>query len=179
MEEIKNPLWVRASDVILGLLAISVSVFVLVYPVFSLDIFILLIAIGLLVLGVARILRGIFSRVLSRFKRAISVAFGFLILVAALIVLLNPAFTTLLSFWILTAALIAQGFLRIFFGVLSRTYPRSLKYILVILGTITLLLTLTAFLLPFTIGDLVIYLLAVGLLAAGIGRITLGLYGFK
>jgi len=179
LEEIKNPLWIRVSDVILGILAVSVSVFVLVYPVFSLDVFVLLIAIGLLVLGVARILRGIFSRVLSRFKRAISVVFGLLILVAASIVLLNPTFTTLLSFWILTAALIAQGFLRIFFGIFSRTYPQPLKYILVILGAITLLLTITAFLLPFTIGDLVIYLLAVGLLAAGIGRITLGLYGFK
>jgi uncharacterized membrane protein HdeD (DUF308 family) len=179
LDEIKNPLWVRVTDVILGILAIGASVFVLVYPVLSLDLLILLIAMGLMLLGIARILRGIFSRVLYGIKRAFSIAYGFIVLVVTLIILLNPAFTTLLSFWVLIAALIAHGFVRIFFGVFSKTYPRRLKYILVIVGVLTLILALMAFLLPYTIGYLVIYLLAVGLLAAGIGRIALGLYGFK
>lgn len=179
LEEIKNPLWVRLTDIILGILAIGASVFVLIYPTFSLDLFILLMAIGLLILGIARIIRGVFTRVLDRFQRALSVAFGFIMLISSLILLLYPALTTLLSFWILIAVLSAHGLIRIFFGAFSKTYPRLLKYILVIIGVITLLSALMAFFLPFAIGFLVIYLLAMGLLVAGVGRVTLGLFGFK
>jgi uncharacterized membrane protein HdeD (DUF308 family) len=179
LEELKNPLWVRLTDIILGILAIGASVFVLIYPTFSLDFFILLITIGLAVLGIARILRGLFTRVLDRFQRAFNVAFGFIILISTLILLIFPAFTTLLSFWVLIAVLLAHGLIRIFFGVFSKTYPRLLKYILVIIGVITLFSALMALFIPFAIGFLVIYLLAVGLLVAGVGRVTLGLFGFK
>jgi uncharacterized membrane protein HdeD (DUF308 family) len=179
MSEIKNPLWVRIADVILGMLAIGASVFVLLYPAFSLDLFILFITIGLLVLGIARILRGIFSRVLDGVQRAFSIAFGLTILVVTLIILLYPAFATLLSFWVLAAILFAHGLIRIFFGAFSKTYPRLLKFLLVIVGLITLILALIAFFLPFSVGYLVIYLLAVGLLVAGVGRIAIGLFGFK
>ena len=179
LEEIKNPLWVRLTDIILGILAIGASVFVLIYPSFSLDLFILLIAIGLLFLGIARILRGIFTRVLDRFQRAFSVAFGLIMIIMSLVLILYSALATLLSFWILIAVLCAHGLIRIFFGAFSKTYPRLLKYILMIIGVITLLSALMAFFLPFTIGFLVIYLLAIGLLVAGVGRVTLGLFGFK
>lgn len=179
MSEIRPPLWVRVTDVILGILAIIVGVFVMAFPVFSLDLFILLISVGLVGLGLARILRGIFSKVLSNIKRAFSIIVGFFLLVGSLFIFLNPFIATFLSFWILAAILAALGLMRIFIGALTKAYPQKLKFTLVILGTMTLILALLAFVLPLTIGSLVIYLLAIGLLTAGFGRITLGLFGFK
>ncbi|MFX0079094.1 MAG: hypothetical protein ACFE8O_07630 [Candidatus Hermodarchaeota archaeon] len=179
MSEIKPPLWVRVTDVILGILAIIVSVFIMAFPMFSLDLFILLIALGLVGLGLARILRGLLSKALSSVKRAFSILVGFILLVGSLFIVLIPSIATLFAFWILAAILSALGLVRIFIGALTKAYPQKLKYVLVILGGITLLLALGAFVLPLTIGSLVIYLLAVGLLTAGIGRISLGLFGFK
>ena len=179
MSDIRPPLWVRITDVILGILAIIVSVFIIAFPVFSLDLFILLIALGFVVLGLARIFRGIFSKALSNVKRAFSILVGLILLVGSLIIILMPFIATLFSFWILAAILSVLGLVRIYIGALTKAYPQKLKYTLVILGVITLLLALGAFVLPLTIGSLVIYLLAVGLLTAGIGRISLGLFGFK
>ncbi|MDO8123151.1 MAG: DUF308 domain-containing protein [Candidatus Hermodarchaeota archaeon] len=179
MNEVRPKLWLRVTEIILGLLALIASFFIMVFPVFSLDLFILLIALGLVGLGLARILRGLFSKVLSRIKREFSIVVGFILLVGSLFIFLNPSIATFLSFWILAAILSALGLVRIFIGALTKNYPQKLKYTLVILGTITLLLALMAFVLPLTIGYLVIYLLAIGLLTAGIGRITLGLFGFK
>lgn len=179
LNEIRTSLWVRVTDVILGILAIIAGVFVLVYPLFILDLFILIIAVGLMVLGIARIIRGFLSKVLSSVKRAFSIIVGFFLLIGSLFIFLNPSFTTLLSFWILAAILSTLGLVRIFIGAFVKAYPPTLKYTLVILGTITLILALMAFVLPLTIGYLVIYLLAVGTMTAGIGRIVLGLFGFK
>ncbi len=179
MSDIRPALWVRITDVILGILAIIVSVFIIAFPVFSLDLFILLIALGLVGLGLARILRGFFSKALSNVKRAFSILVGLILLVGSLIIVLMPFIATFLSFWILATILSVLGLVRIYIGALTKAYPQKLKYTLVILGVITLLLALGAFVLPLTIGSLVIYLLAVGLLTAGIGRISLGLFGFK
>lgn len=179
LNEIRIPIWVRVTDVIFGILVIIVGVLIIAYPIFSLDLFIILIAVGLLVLGIARVLRGIFSKVLSSVKRAFSVFVGFILIVGSLFIFLNPFIAILLSFWILAALLSVLGLVRIFTGALAKAYPPKLKYTKVVLGAITLILALMTFVLPLAIGYLVIYLLGVGLITAGIGRIILGFFGFK
>lgn len=179
MSDPSIPIWLRISDIVLGILAICAGVFSMFFPAVSLDLFILLIALGLFFLGVARIIRGIFSRVLSNLKRGFSVLVSLVLLLVALVTLLYPSLTTVVAFWALTAALLALGLTRIVIGALARAYPRELKYTMVGLGFTTLGLIIPVWVLIIPIGLAVTYLLGIALISAGIGRVALGIFGFR
>ena len=179
MSEPPIPHWLRISDIVLGILAICAGAFSLLFPGVSLDLFLIIIAIGLLLLGVARILRGIFSRVLSSLKRGFSVFVGLVLLGVSLVTLLFPSITTMVAFWALTAAILALGLSRMVIGATARAYPKKLKYILVGLGVTTLCLIIPVWVLIVPIGLAVTYLLGFALITAGIGRVMLGVYGLR
>jgi hypothetical protein len=179
MSEPPIPLWLRISDIALGILAISAGIFALFFPAVSLDLFLVFVAIGLFFLGLARIIRGIFSRVLSNLKRGFSILVGIVLLLVALVTLLYPSITTIVTFWALTAALLALGLTRIIIGAFARAYPKELKYTMVGLGFTTLCLLIPVWVLIIPIGLAVTYLLGVALITAGIGRVVLGTYGFR
>ena len=81
MNERKAPGWLRALDIVFGLIAVILSVVVLVYQELAILTMIFVLSIVLLVVGIARIFGGIFATYLSDGMRAVNVGIGILALV--------------------------------------------------------------------------------------------------
>ncbi len=177
MTEKQVPTWVRILDILLGIIAVLASVLVIMNTVLAIQILILSIAVGLMVLGFARILRGLFSKVLSDPIRALNVAAGLVVAIVALVPLLFPALVVLLILLSLAFVLLLVGVVRVVNGGFGKALPKWLRGVLVVLGCITIAFSIGVFLFP-TFGEATLaLLLALGLLTTGVGRILKGLSG--
>lgn len=177
MTENQVPTWVRVSDILLGIIAVLVSVLVILNTALAIQILILSIAVGLTVVGFARILRGIFSKVLSDPIRALNVAAGLIIAIVALIPLLFPTLVVQLILLSLAFVLLLVGVIRVVNGGFGKALPNWLRVVLVVLGCITIAFSFGVFLFP-TFGEATLaLLLALGLLTTGLGRILKGISG--
>ena len=95
---IKKSSTTRISNIILGGLAIALSIIVIAIPIFTIGLLVTLLAIGLLFIGAARIVHGIFDKQTSKWSRIFLVAVGILSIAISFMVFTNP----LLGLFILT-----------------------------------------------------------------------------
>ncbi len=84
MSEMKAPGWLRALDIVFGLIAIALSIVVLLYPELAILTLIFLLSVALLIIGIARIIVGIFAKYLSDGLRAINAGTGILVLILSM-----------------------------------------------------------------------------------------------
>src|SRR5215216_6035 len=80
----------RISNIVLGGLAIALSIIVIGFPIFTMGLLVTLLAIGLLFIGVARIVHGVFDKQTSKWSRIFLVAVGILSIGISLMVFINP-----------------------------------------------------------------------------------------
>jgi uncharacterized membrane protein HdeD (DUF308 family) len=177
MTEKPVPTWVRVTDILLGIIAILASILVILNTALAIQILIFSIGVGLAVLGFARILRGMFSKVLSDPIRALNVAAGLVIAIVALVPLLFPALVVQLILLSLAFVLLLVGIVRLVNGGFGKALPTWLRGVLVVLGIFTIAFALGVFLFP-ALGEATLaLLLALGLLTTGLGRILKGISG--
>src|SRR5436309_13885987 len=91
----KIPSWIRAAEVILGLVSLVAGVYVLAYPGVAIATLILLLAVGLVFLGWRDIALGAMGKLLPSWWRAANIVLGVLPLVASVAVLAEPGFAVL------------------------------------------------------------------------------------
>lgn len=109
----------RISNIVLGLLIIALSIVLMEFPVFSAALLIVLAAIALLVIGVARIIHAFREEDIHRATRKyLSLGVGILCIVVAILIIANPTtFGLMLLVFMLSITLIIVGISMIVRGV--------------------------------------------------------------
>jgi uncharacterized membrane protein HdeD (DUF308 family) len=109
----------RIANIALGLLIIALSIVLMEFPVFSAALLIVLAAIALLVIGVARIIHAFREEDIHRATRKyLSVGVGILCIVVAMLIIANPTtFGLMLLVFMLSVTLIIVGISMIVRGV--------------------------------------------------------------
>ena len=176
MNLLKQPGWLRALEIITGILTIVFGVLVLVYPEWAVETLILLLSIGLLFAGIRAIaLTGVSS--LSVGLRILSVISGIICLISAMVVMFNPGYgvATLLIF--VSFGLMVYGFERIYLGSTLKGTPDWIRGMSVVVGVLDVILSVAVILLPGEALLTLVVILSVVLLVSGVEMIVSGAIG--
>lgn len=114
----------RIANIALGLLIIALSIVLMEFPVFSAALLIVIAAIALLVIGIARIIHAFREEDIHRATRKyLSVGVGILCIVVAILIIANPTtFGLMLLVFMLSITLIIVGISMIVRGVKGEGY---------------------------------------------------------
>jgi len=179
MSERKAPSWLRALDIVFGLIAIILSLVVLAYQELAILTLIFILSIALLIIGIARVIIGISAKYLSDGLRALNVGTGILALVVALVALLYPELATQMLIYLLSFALLINGIVRLVISGFAKAFPSWLRGLLAVVGLLTIVLSVIVFVSP-AMGELtLIFLLSINFLLNGIARILSGITGIR
>ena len=107
----------RISNIVLGGLAIALSIIVIAFPIFTIGFLVTLLAIGLLFIGVARIVHGVIDKQTSKWSRIFLVAVGILSIGISFMVFANPLVGIFLLTFLLAVNLLIIGVESIVHGV--------------------------------------------------------------
>jgi uncharacterized membrane protein HdeD (DUF308 family) len=164
---------------VLGVITIVLSAVVLANPGLDILTLILILAGALLVVGLARILVGAFGKHISNGLRSINLGAGLLEIVITIMIMLYPQDITQTLIQLLSVALFVHGVNSAVIGGYARTLQSLLRGLLVVIGLLSIALSVTAFI-SIPIGFLsVVYILAIGYLLTGISEIIQGIAGTK
>jgi len=114
----KSPGWKRAVNIGLGALAIILAIYAIVFPGITLVTLVIILAIIFLIIGIERVITGIFMPHGSRWA---SIGLGILVIILASLALAYPVGTTVALFLFLGFALLFDGIARIIQGFADRT----------------------------------------------------------
>ncbi|MDP9489294.1 MAG: DUF308 domain-containing protein [Thermoproteota archaeon] len=171
----KSPGWLRGAQIGLGILVVILSIYALAYPGAAFVSLVLILGIILFIVGIEKIISGIFLPIKGR---GATIGLGILILIFAGFVIAFPGFAT----WIITifigiallfsgAASIAQAFSGRESG-WKKAFLIGVGALLIILGTMVLVS-------PVFGAQFAGFVIAIGLLIAGIQMIAVGATGRK
>ena len=107
----------RISNIVLGGLAIALAIIVIAFPIFTIGFLVTLLAIGLLFIGVARIIHGDLDKQTSKWSRIFLIAVGILSIGVSIIVFFNPIVGIVILTFILAINLLIIGIESIVHGV--------------------------------------------------------------
>ena len=99
----------RISNIVLGGLAIILAIIVIAFPIFAIGFLVTLLAIGLLFIGAARIIHGVFDKQTSKWSRIFLIAVGILSIGISIMVFANPLLGIFLMTFILAINLLIIG----------------------------------------------------------------------
>jgi uncharacterized membrane protein HdeD (DUF308 family) len=166
----------RALEVLGGIIVIAVAIFALADPQFTTQTLVIVIAAGLIIGGLFRILVGAFATVLPSPLRSLNVTGGVIAFVLGIAALLDlqAAVATLIG--ILAVALLLVGAVEIGVG-LARHPPVWLRLLIVAIGVLTIILSVYV-ILDMSIGERILTtILALALMLVGIRNIVHGITG--
>jgi uncharacterized membrane protein HdeD (DUF308 family) len=177
MSETKAPGWLRAFDIVFGLIAVVLSVVVLAYQELAILTMIFVLSVVLLVTGIARIFGGIFAKYLSDGIRAFNVGIGIVVVALGFVALVYTDFTTQVLIYILSFVLLLNGVARLVIGGFAKAFPKWLRGFLAVVGILTIVLSVVVFVSSeFGVLALVL-LLSFTFMFNGIARIIQGITG--
>jgi uncharacterized membrane protein HdeD (DUF308 family) len=169
----KSPGWLRGVQIGLGIITVILSIYALAFPAVTFVAVVFILAIILFVVGIERIISGIFLQVRGRWTM---IGLGILALIFAGLVMAYPGFASwIISIFIGIALLfvggarIAQGFSGHESG-WRRAFLIGVGILLIIIGIIVLVSPLFGMVFAG-------FVIAIGLLIAGIQMITVGATG--
>ena len=171
----KSPGWLRFIEIGLGILIVILSIYALAFPAATFVYVIFILAIILFILGIEKIIAGIFFHIKGR---GASIGLGILIIIFAGLAIAYPVGTA----WIITifigiallfggSASIVEGFSGKESG-WKRAFLIGVGALLIIIGIITLVS-------PFFGAAFAGFIVAIGLLIAGIEMIAAGATGSR
>lgn len=171
--------WLRALIIIFGLICVLLSTLVLAYPGLDIVTLILMLATALLVIGLARIIIGVFAEYIPDWLRALNVGAGLLAIVVTITNMLYPQYLTQALIQLLSLALLVHGTTSALIGRLVTTLPSLPRGLFMIFGFSSIALSVAAFI-SIPLGFLTsIYMLSIGYLLSGIAEIVLGITGIR
>jgi uncharacterized membrane protein HdeD (DUF308 family) len=107
----------RISNIVLGGLAIALSIIVIGFPILAIGFLVTLLALGLLFIGIARIVHGIVDKQTSKWSRAFLVGVGVLSIGISFMVFTNPLLGLFILTFMLAVNLLIIGIESIVHGV--------------------------------------------------------------
>jgi uncharacterized membrane protein HdeD (DUF308 family) len=166
----------RVLEIILGIFAIGISVYTLIYPAAAAVSLVFVFGIALLVVGILRIGTGAFSGGIPDSARSANVVIGVLAVIVGALVLVYPGIATVTLILLLAIALLVYGLGRVAFGGLAGNLSGGLRALLVIMGILMIIFAALVMIYPsigvVTLGlfiSLAFLFIGIDSLAAGIG----------
>ncbi|MFX1403863.1 MAG: DUF308 domain-containing protein [Promethearchaeota archaeon] len=140
MEMQKTPMWYRILELILGILAIALAVWMIASPfIVTLFSIVLLFGFGLLFLGIQSLMRGIFTRELPGWSRALNIIAGILAIILAAVPFTEPIFGLVMVLWFMSFGLLFYGLSMLMLG-FAADVPGWYRALLIIFGFIMMII---------------------------------------
>jgi uncharacterized membrane protein HdeD (DUF308 family) len=172
--------WLRGLSIVFGLICVLLSAVVLAYPGLDILTLVLILATALLVVGLGRIVVGIFAEFISFRLRIIEVGAGLLgIAITITAMLFYPQLITQTLIQLLSIALLVHGIINAAIGGFGGTLPTLPRGLFVVVGLLSIALSAIAFVSSSISFLSLVYILSIGYLLIGIGDIILGATGIK
>ena len=171
----KSPGWLRGAQIGLGILVVILSIYALAYPGAAFVSLVLILGIILFIVGIEKIISGIFLPVKGR---GATIGLGILVLIFAGFVIAFPGFAT----WIITVFI---GIALLFSGAGSIAQAFSgresgwKKAFLIGVGALLIILGIMVLVSPVFGAQFAGFVIAIGLLIAGIQMLVAGATGKK
>jgi len=171
----KSPGWLRGAQIGLGILVVILSIYALAYPGAAFVSLVLILGIILFIVGIEKIISGIFLPIKGK---GATIGLGILVLIFAGFVIAFPGFAT----WIITVFI---GIALLFSGAASIAQAFSgresgwKKAFLIGVGALLIILGIMVLVSPVFGAQFAGFVIAIGLLIAGIQMIAVGATGRK
>ena len=171
------PQWLRIFEIIVGIIAVGLGLYVLFNPGPGLFFLVFLLAVALIVLGINRIIFGISAKVFPGWVRGVSLVAGIIILLLGLYVAASPATTLPILIFLLALAMLIYGVERIFMGAAGKEMGTLDRVLCIGVGLFNVVFAAIVIFHPL-LGLLgFIAILAFILIISGVGGIVSGLTG--
>jgi uncharacterized membrane protein HdeD (DUF308 family) len=174
MSSQKSPGWRRAAQIGLGALAIILAIIAIVFPGATVVSIVIILAIALLIVGIEKVISGIFFQHKSRFA---AIGLGILVIILAIIALAFPVGATTVLIFILAFALMFDGFARIIQGFGDKQERGWIRGFYIGVGVLAVIISVMVLVSPFFGAALAGFLIGIALLIIGIEIISAGIAG--
>ena len=165
----KPPKWVRAAQIILGVLAILLAIVALTNS--GLTILLILIAIILVITGFEKTISGLF---IARNLRFFTIGLGILTIILAGLAFTYPISATRVLLLILGFSLMVDGFSRIADGLTNKSDKRLVRGFTIAVGILAIIISVGINIIPFWGKLFISKLIAVDLIIIGVQMIISG-----
>jgi uncharacterized membrane protein HdeD (DUF308 family) len=174
MSSQKSPGWRRAAQIGLGALAIILAIIAIVFPGATVVSIVIILAIALLIVGIEKVISGIFFEHKSRFA---AIGLGILVIILAIIALAFPVGATTVLIFILAFALMFDGFARIIQGFGDKQERGWIRGFYIGVGVLAVIISVMILVSPLFGAALAGFLIGIALLIIGIEIISAGIAG--
>ena len=168
---------IRILQIIVGIIAIALSIAVLINPGFGIGILVFLLSLTLFVVGIERVSIGFLPYITKSSTRISNIVLGGLAIALAIIVIAFPIFTIGLLVTLLALGLLFIGVARIVHGVIDKQTSKWSRVLLVGVGILSIGISFIVFINPLLGIFILTFMLAVNLLIIGIESIVHGVSG--
>jgi uncharacterized membrane protein HdeD (DUF308 family) len=170
---------IRILQIIVGIIAIGLSIAVIINPGFGIEILVFLLSLTLLVVGIERVSIGFLPYIKKSSTRISNLVLGGLAIALAIIVIAFPIFTIGILVTLLALGLLFIGAARIVHGIFDKQTSKWSRIFLVAVGILSIGISLMVFINPLVGIFILTFMLAVNLLIIGIESIVHGVSGKK
>jgi uncharacterized membrane protein HdeD (DUF308 family) len=174
LAETKSPGWKRLAQIGLGIVAIILSLYVLAFPDLTLVTIALLLAVILFVVGIERVITGLFLQGKHRWT---NIGLGILVIILSLISMAFPIATGIFLLIFLAFVLLFDGISRVIHGIADKSSNKASRIFSIVAGVISIVLSIMIIASPFLGAVFISILLSISLLIVGIQMITSGVLG--
>ena len=168
--------WMRLAQIILGALAIIVSLFVIANPGLATITLVYFVSLLFFIVGIEEIITGIFSKSKSRLA---SIGLGVLVLILAGLALAFPVGATFVLILLIGLALLFDGIGRISHGVGEKAENKFDRFFSIGTGILSIAIAIAIIVSPAFGFAFVGFLIGIAILITGIQIIIAGLRGRK
>jgi uncharacterized membrane protein HdeD (DUF308 family) len=167
---------IRIVQIVLGAIAVVLSLVIIINPGIGIVTLILLLSITLLIVGFERIAAGIFAD-LKRSSRAGNIVLGALTIVLGFAVIAFPALATIFLVTLLSVGLFFLGIARIIHGAINNNISKWSRALLIGVGILSIAVSFVVLAFPLLGVFLLTLVIAINLLIIGIESIAYGASG--
>ena len=172
---VESPGWLRGVQIGLGISTVILAIYALAFPAVTFLAVIVILAIILLIVGIEKIITGIFLPVKGRWT---TIGFGILVLIFAGLAISFPVATALVVTVFVGIGLIFNGCARIVEGI-SGKHSGWVKFFLIGVGVLSIIIGAVVLASPLFGAVFIGIIIAIGLLITGIQMIAVGVAGKK
>jgi uncharacterized membrane protein HdeD (DUF308 family) len=169
----ESPGWLRGVQIGLGIITVILAIYALAFPAVTFVAVIIILAIILLIVGIEKIITGIFLPVRGRWA---TIGFGILVIIFAGLAISFPVATALVVAVFVGIGLIFNGCARIMEGI-SGKHSGWAKFFLIGVGALSILIGAIVLASPLFGAVFIGIIIAIGLLITGIQMIAVGVAG--
>lgn len=177
-------LGIRLYNIVLGLILFLATGYILLFPEIN-DITVIIFAVLILLMGLSRLVNGIFDKGLKKVTKITKLVTGFVLTALAILIYFAPDIGEDFLTIFLASALIINGISRIIVSSVKRSMSKPVRILMIVLGSMMVLLA-SFVLVAFFVGGVLAFddTLFIGILSittqlSGVSRLIAGITGFR